>query len=93
MKKRAIVAVFCLLLLGPVWSAWAADPTLVGWWWFDDGVGTTAADSSGYKNNGTLTNGPMWVAGKFGKAMQFDGVDDYVTVPHKPRCVSRPESR
>ncbi len=37
-----------------------------------------AADSSGNGNNGTLTNGPVWVDGKYGKALQFDGVNDCV---------------
>ncbi|MDQ5981960.1 MAG: hypothetical protein QG570_725, partial [Patescibacteria group bacterium] len=33
------------------------------------------------ENTGTLTNGPLWKIGKFGKALQFDGTDDYVTLP------------
>ena len=37
---------------------------LVGYWNFDEGSGTTAADSSGNNNTGTLTNGPTWTAGK-----------------------------
>jgi hypothetical protein len=55
--------------------------TIVGMWLFDDGSGTIATDSSGNKINGTLMNGPKWVDGKFGKALEFDGVDDYVSVP------------
>ena len=51
---------------------------LVGRWNLDEGSGPTAADSSGNGNNGTLTNGPVWVDGKYGKALQFDGVNDYV---------------
>jgi hypothetical protein len=90
MWKQSILMAVCLLSLAPAWSALGAvDPTLVGWWWFDEGAGTTAADSSSYKNNGTLTNGPTWALGHFGKAIQFDGVDDYVTVPHNPiLCVT-----
>ena len=61
------------------------DPqTIVGMWLLDDGNGNTAKDSSGNNNNGTLTNGPKWVDGKFGKALSFDGVDDYVAVPNSP---------
>lgn len=53
---------------------------------FRYGSGGVAADYSGFKNNGILkptfpANCPAWVAGKnekLGKAMQFDGVDDYV---------------
>ena len=90
MLKRSILAVSCLLILGSAWSASAAvDPTLVGWWWFDEGGGTTAADSSGNKNNGALMNGAPWGTGKFGKAVQLDGVDDYVQIPHSTTlCVS-----
>jgi hypothetical protein len=52
---------------------------LVLWLKLDEGSGTTAADSSGKGNSGTLVNGPTWVDGKLGKALSFDGVDDYVT--------------
>jgi len=51
---------------------------LVGLWPFDEGTGSTAYDSSGNGNTGTLVNGPLWMAGKFGNALSFDGLDDYV---------------
>jgi hypothetical protein len=60
----------------------AADPDLVGWWRFDDGSGTTAADFSGNGNDGTLQGDTAWVTGHLGKALEFDGVDDFVDVPH-----------
>ncbi|PIR70266.1 MAG: hypothetical protein COU46_02535, partial [Candidatus Niyogibacteria bacterium CG10_big_fil_rev_8_21_14_0_10_42_19] len=41
---------------------------------------TTAVDSSGNGNNGTLINGPVWTTGKIDGALQFDGVDDYVNL-------------
>jgi len=53
---------------------------LVGYWKFDEGSGTTAYDSSGNGNNGILVNGPTWVAGKYGEALSFEGVDDYVEI-------------
>lgn len=37
---------------------------LVGWWHLDEGEGTTAYDSSGNGNDGTLINNPTWVEGK-----------------------------
>jgi hypothetical protein len=49
------------------------------YWNFDEGAGTTAADSSG-ANHGILINGPAWTSGKSGGALAFDGVDDYVAV-------------
>ncbi len=55
--------------------------TLVGYWAFDEGGGTTAADQSAFANNGTLINGPTWVDGRVvGKALSFDGANDYVSV-------------
>jgi len=56
---------------------------LVGWWKFDEGSGTTAADLSGNNNSGTLNplaNGPTWTTGKINGALSFDGVDDYVRI-------------
>ena len=50
---------------------------LVSWWKFDEGQGNVALDSVG-GNHGTLVNGPTWVDGKYGKALSFDGVNDYV---------------
>ena len=60
----------------------AQSEGLVGWWSFDEGSGTIAYDRSGNNNNGTLINGPTWTQGKVGGALSFDGVDDYVVVPH-----------
>ncbi|MDA2936242.1 DUF2341 domain-containing protein [Patescibacteria group bacterium AH-259-L05] len=60
------------------WSYNKGKP--VGHWKFNKGEGTLAYDSSGNSNNGTLVSGPRWSAGKFGSALIFDGVDDYVQV-------------
>jgi len=47
---------------------------------FNEGSGTVAADTSGNGNAGTL-GGPSWAgAGRFGTALSFDGVNDWVTV-------------
>jgi hypothetical protein len=53
---------------------------LIGYWTFDEGNGTTALDSSGNNNNGTLLNSPTWVTGKVGDALQFDGINDWVSI-------------
>ncbi len=55
---------------------------LVGWWKFDEGTGTAALDSSGNGNHGTIYNGAAYVPGVSGTALEFDGTDDYVEVPH-----------
>ncbi len=65
---------------------------LVGMWRLDETSGTTASDSSGYENHGTLGDGtctpgvgtcPVWTTeGIIRDALSFDGVDDYVMVPN-----------
>ena len=55
-----------------------ATPSTPGRWNLGDGSGTTATDSGGNGNDGILENGPVWVDGLIGKALEFDGVDDYV---------------
>lgn len=67
---------------------------LVLWLSFDDVFRNMTLDYSGNKNNGFLydansTNSdgetpPILVDGKFGKALSFDGLDDYVEVLHSP---------
>jgi len=54
----------------------------VAYWTFDEGTGTTARDISGYGHDGTLMNGPAWVPGKIGTALQFNGVNQYVSAPN-----------
>ena len=84
MLKKIIFLVSFTFVLGVALMsvAKAADPDLVGWWRFDEGSGTTATDFSGYGNNGTLRGDTAWVTGHLGKALKFDGVDDFVEVPH-----------
>jgi alpha-mannosidase len=47
---------------------------------FSEGSGTVTVDTSG-GGSGNLANGAAWTsAGKYGNAIAFDGVDDYVAV-------------
>lgn len=62
-------------------------PGYVGWWKFDEGAGDTAFDSSGFGNTGVLGGGmsfrkPVWVPGRYGSALSFDGTDDAVSCGH-----------
>ena len=45
----------------------------------DENTGLVAYDESAYGNNGTIS-GATWVAGKSGRALSFDGVNDYVNI-------------
>lgn len=53
---------------------------LVGHWTFDGKYlsTTTARDTSGSGNHGTLTNGPIPGRGMLGQGLDFDGTNDYV---------------
>jgi len=79
MGKKWVYLVCAFLTLGPVWIGKAASP--VGWWMFDEKAGTTAADASANKNNGTLVGGATWTTGQIGGAVQCDGTNDYVNLP------------
>ncbi len=66
------------------------DPSLVGYWKFDDGIGSNTVDNSGKGNNGVFNgenfnDGTIFEAtrinGKYGMGLQFDGINDYVNVP------------
>ena len=47
---------------------------------FNEAAGTAVGDASGHANAGVL-NGPVWNAqGKYGSALSFDGINDWVTV-------------
>jgi len=48
---------------------------------FDETSGTTASDVTGNGWNGTLVNGPLWSTGKYHKAVNLDGTNDYVRLP------------
>ncbi len=54
---------------------------LVGYWTFNEGSGTTAADSSGNGYTATLVNGVTWTTGKVGGAISANGVNQYVNIP------------
>src|SRR6266508_529480 len=68
-KASALVfLLFCISSASPAFATHDAE----GWWKFDDGSGTTAADSGSGANAGTLTNTPTWVAGHIGSnALNF----------------------
>ncbi|MFH1723969.1 MAG: LamG-like jellyroll fold domain-containing protein [Elusimicrobiota bacterium] len=50
---------------------------VVAYWPFDDGAGSVAADQGGLGLDGAV-HGGAWVDGIKGKALEFDGLDDYV---------------
>jgi PKD repeat protein len=47
---------------------------------FNEGAGTTARDASSNGNHGTIAGATWTNQGKFGSALVFDGIDDWVTI-------------
>jgi len=79
--KKLLISVSLSFLVIWVVTAYGtvADDTLSMFLSFDDGQGTVAKDLSMYGNKGKV-DGAKWVDGKFGKALEFDGENDFVEV-------------
>src|SRR4030042_3337056 len=83
MYKKFLYLACLVLVVGLAFTsaANAQDPSLVGWWKFDETMGSTVADSSGLGNHGTTNGGPQWFTSDVGGARNLDGEDDYVSLP------------
>ncbi|MHC4743909.1 MAG: LamG-like jellyroll fold domain-containing protein, partial [Planctomycetota bacterium] len=70
---------------GDVWSFSTlpaiaiSDPNLIGWWTFEDELGSFALDQSGHDNLGVFVGDPQRVAGVAGNALDLDG-DDFMRI-------------
>jgi hypothetical protein len=86
----ASVTVFTPGSSGGVSSAWAftiaARPAgrIRAAWALDEGNGSIVQDATGNGNTGTTQNGAAWAPGRYGTALAFDGIDDYVSIPNSP---------
>jgi hypothetical protein len=58
----------------------SAATNLGALWHLDESSGTTAADTSGNANHGTINGAPARIAGRFGRSLRFDGTDDNVFI-------------
>ena len=74
MTGRTFALVLVLIFQGQVRAA--AEKGLVAHWTFDEGRGQVARDGVGNSHAGL--HGPKRVEGVIGKAIEFDGKDDYV---------------
>lgn len=81
MRICMMVLIVLCLTIPSVGTALDAD-NIMGMWLFNEGNGNTAEDSSGNGNDGKINGGAKWVDGQFGKALEFDGTDDWVEVQH-----------
>ncbi len=82
MRKELICWIsFVFLLVSAITSvAQDTDPSLVGWWKFEEASGTLY-DQSSYHNDSISVNGVLYQqVGQKGYALGFDGIDDDITV-------------
>jgi hypothetical protein len=64
------------------WTVIDLNPGLVAAYGFEEGSGGSAADRSGNSHTGTISGASWITSGRFGKALSFDGVNDWVTIAH-----------
>ena len=84
MKCRGFVILGSICLSLIITSLGDAEINLddfAGVWLFDEGKGQAAKDFTDNGNDGEF-DGPKWIDGKFGKALEFDGSPKYVTIEH-----------
>ena len=74
-QLRYIIVSLFLVVIAAAQTAIAdpVNPSLVAAYSFDEGTGTTVADASGHGNTGTISNATWTTAGKYGKALVFNG--------------------
>jgi len=85
------ILILSFMLLGlflisfvPIEAIDIADPDLIAYWPFNEGQGGTAKDVSGNAHDGKLNGEPVWVDGKFEKALEFNTGEDYFEVESVP---------
>jgi hypothetical protein len=79
-KPDGIVDELDRQLMMQYWQKEYPELGLIARWKLDETEGSIAADSIG-QNDGTLSGEPLWQpqGGRVGGALQFDGVDDFVS--------------
>jgi len=82
MHHRLGLTVLLVALAAAIPSSASAATNLGAFWHLDESSGTTAVDTSGNANNGTV-NGAARIAGRFGRSLHFDG-NDNVLIPRSP---------
>lgn len=83
MSGRLPYMLTLLLVLASTLTSTAqdVDPSLVGWWTFDEDLGDVARDDSGNGNDAVLLNGPTWGTDPEHRGiMILDGTDDHILI-------------
>jgi hypothetical protein len=89
MHLRLGLAVLLAALTALIPASASAATNLGAYWHLDESSGTTAVDTSGNANHGTINGAPARVSGRFGRALHFDGQDDNVFIARSPSLESQ----
>lgn len=82
MKNIIIILLITVLVVQFAYAATEPEDALILYMSFDTIDGKTTIDHSKYGNNGEMIGDPKHVAGKFGKALEFNGTTDWIEIPH-----------
>ena len=82
MKKIYVILLIAMLVVSIAYAANEPEDSLILYMSFDTVDGKTTIDHSKYGNNGGMMGDPKHVAGKFGKALEFNGTTDWIEIPH-----------
>ena len=82
MRTQSVALLVVLLALGHPAFAQGTGP--IAAYSFNDDSATTATDVSGNGRHGIISGATWTAAGRFGGALAFDGVNDWVTIPDNP---------
>ncbi len=84
MKIRFLFVIFIFIAFAVPLAQAANEPedSLILYMSFDTVDGKSTIDHSLYENHGEMMGNPKHVAGKFGKALKFNGVSEFVEIPH-----------
>jgi hypothetical protein len=81
MRTSVLITIVLLALARP---AFAQGTGPIAAYHFNNGSGETATDATGNGHDGIITGANWTEAGRYGGALVFDGMDDWVTVAEHP---------
>lgn len=82
MKTTFISCIVVILLCMSVAARGETDKSLLFYFMFDDAEEDITLDATDYGNDGIIKGNPEVVEGKFGTALNLDGVGDTIEIPH-----------
>ena len=82
MRNLSIILTLIAFAAASAYALNEPEDSLILYFSFDEIDGKNTIDHSLYENHGEMVGSPKHVEGKFGKALELNGKDDWVVVPH-----------